>query len=211
MAAPFGCIVIICGQSFGQKRQPPCFLAPQGIHWASIKSERKRASSPAGFRVSLFRDLFPRHTESGSPARVQFYSLLQHIHMGAKSEQLITPVMQLRWRVVGKWLKVWDVKRLWLWALGADDSDKLPRFLFYSDLPGIVMELLKQLFCCCSSLQQSSTSCHSCFNRCLLFFLQWNCKKSCCQSRSTTGTANSFLCRFNCSPLPLQEATIADG
>lgn len=96
MAAPFGCIVIICGQSFGQKRQPPCFLAPQGIHWASIKSERKRASSPAGFRVSFFRDLFPRHTKSGSPAHVQVYSLLQHINIGAKSEQLITPVMQLR-------------------------------------------------------------------------------------------------------------------
>lgn len=112
MAALLRCIVIICGQSFGQKRQPPCFLAPQGIHWASIKSERKSASSPAGFgaAASRFLDIFPRHTKGGSPARVQVRSLLQHVHMGTKSELL--------------------VKRLWRRALGADDSDKLSRFIF---------------------------------------------------------------------------------
>lgn len=131
MAAPLRCIVIICGQSFGQKRQPPCFLAPQGIHWASIKSERKSTSSPAGFPAAVrrFLDFFPRHTKGGSTARVQVYSLLQHIHMGANSEQLFTPVMQLRRRVVEKWVKVWDMKRLWLRAAGAYDSDKLSSFI----------------------------------------------------------------------------------
>lgn len=113
MAASLGCIVIICGRSFGQKRQPPCFLAPQGIHWASIKSERKRfRSCRLPSRCETFSGA--RH-KGGSPACVQIYSLSQHVHMGANNERRVTPETQLRRRDVEEWR---EVKRPWLGALG---------------------------------------------------------------------------------------------
>lgn len=176
-------------------------------------NQRESASSPAGFQAAVRRFLEP-DTKAGVQrvfkSTVYRSTFTWEQTTSGASHQRCSSAGDLRRNDAR-----WSVRDCEHW-------DEIIGVHFYCDLPGKVKELLKQCSCVlclrCPSAKFYFLSDRSSFAPVvfstplvIIISLQRNWKKSRWQSRLTTGTANSFLCRFDCSPLPLQEATIADG